>query len=106
MVSPREEPPLEAWLLGASRTLLEPNWNWPVHGLRHPPTGDTSGYYIWVGELTDDADFFVPLHASHLFERVPELRPHLTGPPGSRFLIAPGYVDTWQDDSLLDVGER
>jgi hypothetical protein len=105
MASSREEPPLETWLLGVSRTLLEPNWNWPVHGLRHPPAGDTSGWYIWVGELTDDADFFVPQHARHLIERVPELRAHLTGPPGSRFLIAPGYVDRWQDDSLLDVGE-
>src|SRR4051812_25910374 len=25
----------------------------PVHGLRHSPEGDTSGWYIWRGELSD-----------------------------------------------------
>jgi hypothetical protein len=42
MPSSREEPPQEAWLLGVSRTLLEPNWNWPAHGLRHPAAGGTT----------------------------------------------------------------
>ena len=24
--------------------------NFPINGLRHPPEGDTSGWYIWAGE--------------------------------------------------------
>lgn len=31
----------------------------PLNGFRHPPTNDTTGWYIWVGEeLSDDPDFF------------------------------------------------
>ena len=48
------------WLLGVSRTLLKPDWNCPVHRLRYPPADGTSGWYICVGELTADADLFVP----------------------------------------------
>jgi hypothetical protein len=31
--------------MGASRGLLLPaaEWQWPVHGLRHSPQGDTAG---------------------------------------------------------------
>lgn len=91
-------------IVGVSRSLLEPGWEWPVHGLRHPPQAGTSGWYVWTGELPDAANFFVPLHASHLVERVPEVRAYLPLLPGSRFLIAPGYRDSWTDESLLDVG--
>jgi hypothetical protein len=35
----------------------------PINGLRHLPEGDTTGWYIWAGEqLSQDSDFFVPLH--------------------------------------------
>jgi hypothetical protein len=35
----------------------------PLNGLRHPPVGDTTGWYIWAGEeISQDPDFFVPLH--------------------------------------------
>ncbi|WP_449546254.1 immunity protein Imm33 domain-containing protein [Kordia jejudonensis] len=30
----------------------------PIHGLRHFPTKDTSGWYIWAGDYSDDPDFF------------------------------------------------
>lgn len=41
----------------------------PINGLRHPPVGNTSGWYIWAGtELPDDPDFFQPLHADHISE--------------------------------------
>lgn len=105
MAAPQRADP-QPWLLGVSRTLLEPLWNWPVHGLRHPPAHGTSGWYIWVGELSTDADFFVPIHAEHLIAHVPEIQKHLLRPPGSRFLLAPGYADAWQDDSLLDSTDR
>ena len=42
----------------------------PINGLRHPPGGDTTGWYIWAGErLPDDPDFFEP--APDFFEPAP-----------------------------------
>lgn len=90
-------------ILGVSSSLLGSDWTWPIHGLRHPPEGQTNGWYIWTGDLSADEDFFKPMHQSHLVERVPELEPLLILPPGMRFLIAPGHEDVWEDLSLLDV---
>jgi hypothetical protein len=76
----------------------------PLNGLRHPPTGDTSGWYIWRGgEPSEEADFFMAIHAAHLTDLCPEAIPYLGLPPGWRFLIAEGYEDVWFDASLLDV---
>jgi hypothetical protein len=76
----------------------------PVNGLRHKPEGETSGWYIWAGEeLSEDPNFFAPLHVKHLAEWCPEVVPYLALPPGWRFLIAPGYEDVWPDQSLLQV---
>lgn len=90
-------------VLGASGSLISNDWDWPVHGLRHPPVGGTSGWYVWTGELLADDDFFQPWHASHLLERCPEIVHLMHLPPGTRFLVAPGYEDIWQDPSLLDI---
>ncbi|WP_437180669.1 immunity protein Imm33 domain-containing protein [Paenarthrobacter ureafaciens] len=90
-------------MLGASRSLIENEWEWPVHGLRHPPERGTSGWYVWTGDLSQDDDFFQPWHASHLVERCPSLGHLLRLPPGTRFLFAPGYEDVWEDPSLLEV---
>jgi hypothetical protein len=74
----------------------------PVNGLRHPPQGDTTGWYLWAGEsLPTDPDFFVPLHVKHLPEWNKDVLRYLALPPGWRFLLAPGYVDVWQDPTLL-----
>jgi hypothetical protein len=43
-----------------------------VHGLRHRPEGDTCGWYIWRGELTDDPEFFNASHVAHLRDNVPQ----------------------------------
>jgi len=76
----------------------------PVNGLRHRPAGDTSGWDIWAGEeLSDDPDFFVPVHIEHLAEWCPAAIPYLALPAGWRFLVAPGYHDVWADDALLQV---
>lgn len=76
----------------------------PINGLRHPPEGDTTGWYIWAGEeLSTATDFFVPLHVAHLDEWCPGAIPYLGLPPGWRFLIADGYKDVWFDPSLLDI---
>jgi hypothetical protein len=32
----------------------------PLHGLRHRPTSETCGWYIWSGELELSVDFFAP----------------------------------------------
>ena len=90
-------------IVGVSRSLVERRWEWPVHGLRHPPEGSTSGWYVWTGEFSQADDFFQPLHTSHLLERCPELGSLLDLPPGSRFLVAPGHLDTWKDQALLDI---
>lgn len=90
-------------MLGVSASLLDSDWDWPVHGLRHPPKAGTSGWYIWTGELSGDSDFFQSLHAEHLVKRCPEVAKFLDLPPGTRFLVGPGQEDVWTDESLLDV---
>ena len=77
--------------------------SWPVHGLRHPAQGDTSGWYIWAGEFKGESSFFQPLHARHLVERCPEVLKYLGLAPGWRFLIAPDHENVWYDESLLKV---
>lgn len=77
----------------------------PLNGLRHPPTGDTTGWFIWAGEeLSDAPDFFRPLHVDHLADWCPDVIPFLHLPPGWRFLLAPGVEDVWQDAGLLAPG--
>jgi hypothetical protein len=74
----------------------------PLNALRHVLEGDTCGWYIWVGqELSQDPDFFVPLHISHLGEWCPEILSYLALAPGWRVLLAPGYEDVWFDADLL-----
>ncbi|MNF84421.1 hypothetical protein D3C84_667820 [compost metagenome] len=76
----------------------------PINGLRHPPENDSTGWYIWAGEdLSNDADFFKPLHVTHLPDWCPEVEKYLGLPPVWRFLIAGEYEDVWFDDSLLNI---
>lgn len=79
--------------------------NAPINGLRHPSEGKSSGWYIWSGEeLSQDQDFFKPLHAKHLVERCPQVLKFLGLPVGYRFLIDnEGYMDVWYDPSLLEI---
>lgn len=74
----------------------------PINGLRHPPEGGTSGWYIWGGtEFSEDADFFRPSHYIHLKEMAPFVDKFFGLPPGWRFLAEPDYEDVWFDPSLL-----
>jgi hypothetical protein len=74
----------------------------PVNGLRHPPEGDTTGWYLWRGpDISADPGFFMPLHVEHLSDWCPEAQKYLGLPPGWRFLIAGDYEDAWYDESLL-----
>lgn len=73
----------------------------PINGVRCLPEKGTTGWYIWAGEtMSDDPDFFVPLHVSHLKDWCPEVLPYLELPPGWRFLIAPGHEDVWLDPEV------
>jgi hypothetical protein len=73
----------------------------PINGLRVRPEGGTCGWYIWAGEnMSDEPDFFEPLHASHLQEWCEPAVPFLLLPPGWRFLIAGDFTDAWFDPDL------
>lgn len=95
-------PPDEQSTLGISpnvQTGIE-----PVNGLRHPPVGTTSGWYIWAGEVLEERDdFFVPLHLGHVENWRPGILKFLALPPGWRFLFASDYEDIWFDPALLEV---
>lgn len=76
----------------------------PINGFRHPPTDETTGWYLYAGEeISSNASFFKPLHVEHLSSRCPEVQKYLGLPPGWRFLIAGGYEDVWFDESLLSI---
>lgn len=75
----------------------------PLHGVRHLPEGDTSGWYIWAGEYSASEDFFQPVHVYHLESQQPILTRYLGLAPGWRFLLVPeeDYIDVWFDPSVL-----
>lgn len=95
------EPPAPDTKVGIALSTLAQR---PLNALRHPPEGGTSGWYIWGGEtLSDDPEFFQPLHVSHLSEYCPELLPYLALVPGWRILLAPEQEEVWYDESLLQT---
>ncbi|MBT4043980.1 MAG: hypothetical protein HOK21_11965 [Rhodospirillaceae bacterium] len=76
----------------------------PINGFRHPPQGETTGWFLYAGEeLKSDPDFFHPLHVGHLGSWCPVVEKFLGLPPGWRFLIAEDYLDVWYDDDLLII---
>jgi len=76
----------------------------PINGLRHPVSGDATGWFIWCGErLSDAPDFFQVLCIDHLMEKLPAVSEFLALPPGYRFLTNGIYQDVWFDGGLLQV---
>jgi len=74
----------------------------PLHGLRRAPEADTSGWYIWSGDYSENADFFVPIHVEHVLSEGMVFAQYLGLAPGWRFLIGEeGYEDVWFDKNLL-----
>ncbi|MFO6423055.1 hypothetical protein [Motilimonas sp. KMU-193] len=75
----------------------------PINGVRYKPENGTCGWYIWCGEtMSEDVDFFKPLHVSHIPKYLPEVEQYLSLPPGYRFLVAGDYVDVWHDPLISD----
>ncbi|MFO1014147.1 MAG: hypothetical protein U1E50_10330 [Caulobacteraceae bacterium] len=73
----------------------------PCNGVRYPPEGDATGWYLWTGpELSDDRDYFLPVRVEHLEELCPEVVKYLGLPPGWRFLFAEKYEDVWRDEDI------
>lgn len=72
----------------------------PINGVRVAPQGDSSGWFIWSGDWSDDPAFFVPLHVEHLAHWCPLAVPFLLLPPGWRFQVAPGHEDAWLDPDV------
>lgn len=78
--------------------------HFPINGLRHPPEGITTGWYIWSGENFDpNPNKWEVVHVLHLFNDCPEIIKYLGLPPAWRFLIADNYDDVWSDEKLLDI---
>ena len=76
----------------------------PLNALRHQPVQGTSGWYVWGGEhLSEEPDFFAPLHHEHLAQHCPSLIPYLGLGPGWRVLLAPNQEEVWFDPKLLAV---
>jgi hypothetical protein len=80
--------------LGSLKTL-------PLHALRVSPQNGTCGWYIYGGECSTDANFYQPLHVTHLVDYCPNIVPYLALPPGWRVLLAQDYEDVWFDGELL-----
>jgi hypothetical protein len=76
----------------------------PINGVRHPIEGQSTGWYVWRGDvLSTEDDFFKPHHVMHIHQICPEILAYLGLAPGWRFLIAPGYEDVWYDETLLQI---
>ena len=89
-------------MIGVSRNFL--SGILPLNGLRHPPKGQTCGWYLWAGnELSDAKDFFDVWHFRHLVDRRPDVAKYMGLAPGWRFLLAGDYEDVLFDEKLLDV---
>ncbi len=74
---------------------------YPLNGLRNRPGSGTCGWYLWSGcELSDDPNYFMPLHFAHLKSRSDSVLAYMALPQGWRFLQAPGYEDVWYDENV------
>lgn len=95
-------PPLKQSILGIRLNVRDDIV--ALNGLRHPPSNDTNGWYIWAGEILEEReDFFVPLHLEHVGRWHKDISRFLALPPGWRFLVAGDYEDVWFDPALIHL---
>ena len=58
---------------------------------------------VWRG-MSEEDDFFSPLHVEHVADYLPQVQEYLNLPPGYRFLIDDeNYEDVWPDPQVLDA---
>ncbi len=75
----------------------------PIHWVRINPEWNTSWWYLWTWEYSEDNDFFTPLCIWHIEEEKQNISKFLWLAPGWRFLIdANWYEDVWFDKSVLE----
>jgi hypothetical protein len=77
---------------------------YPLTAVRHRAEHGTSGWYVWAGEYSDAADFFMPVHTFHLEFYCPDLVPFLALPPGWAVDITPEGATAGFNPALLDAG--
>lgn len=66
----------------------------PINGMRYiSKKNDNVSWYIYCGEFSNEADFFKPLHLSHLIDILPNVLPYLSLDEGYGFVIE--YEDVW-----------
>ncbi|WP_235299728.1 immunity protein Imm33 domain-containing protein [Portibacter marinus] len=76
-----------------------------IHGLRHKPSSNSNGWYLWKGEYKEKDEFFQPICYEHLSDYISEdIIQYLDLPTGYRFLVdEPNYEDVWFDQDLLNT---
>lgn len=75
----------------------------PLSALRYPVKNAISGWYVWGGEFSADANFFQPRDAKQVMTLVPALVPYLALAPGWRVLLDRGQEYLYFDAGLLKV---
>jgi len=73
----------------------------PLNAVRLRLENGTCGWYIYGGQLSEDPNFYQPLHVSHLSKYCPRIIPYLALAPGWRVLLANEYEDVWFDEELV-----
>ncbi|MEZ0296062.1 MAG: hypothetical protein ACAI35_06365 [Candidatus Methylacidiphilales bacterium] len=72
----------------------------PIHGVRVFPKQGVTGWYIWAGDYSADADFYQPLHTCHIDDHCPWVTKYLGLEPGFRFMIdREGFEDVWKEEA-------
>ena len=73
-----------------------------IYGLRHKSEDGKVCWFIHSGEYSDDENFYKPICAEHLLQKMPKLVDYLALDEGFRFIIdRKGYEDVWFDENLL-----
>jgi len=69
----------------------------PIYGIRNISTEhETVSWFIYCGEFSEQEDFFQPIHAEHLKDKLAIIIPYLALAQGYRFIIDDqGYEDVW-----------
>lgn len=74
----------------------------PIYGVRIHPTADSSGWYFWGGNYSENEDFFQAVYGFHVLRMIPMINKYLALQPGYKLIIDnEGYEDVWYDPSAF-----